>query len=51
MVTDDAKLHAATRIAQGMGRVTEPYREIVAPIHVATTYERGADGEYPGGRI
>jgi cystathionine gamma-synthase len=51
MATDDAKLHAATRIAQGMGRVAEPYREIVAPIHVATTYERGADGEYPGGRI
>jgi len=51
MATDDAKLHAATRIAQGMGRVAEPYREIVAPIHVATTYERGSDGEYPGGRI
>ncbi|HEY2816176.1 MAG TPA: PLP-dependent aspartate aminotransferase family protein [Casimicrobiaceae bacterium] len=51
MATDDAKLHAETRIAQGMGRVAKPYRDIVAPIHVATTYERGGDGEYPGGRI
>ena len=28
-----------------------PYREIVPPIHVSTTYERGADGAYPGGRV
>ena len=28
-----------------------PYRDIVPPIHVATTYERGADGAYPGGRV
>ena len=40
-----------TLAAQGLGRVAEPYREIVPPIHVATTYERGADGTYPGGRI
>ncbi len=40
-----------TLAAQGMGRVTEPYREIVQPVHVATTYERGADGTYPGARV
>ncbi len=40
-----------TLAAQGLGRVAEPDREIVPPIHVATTYERGADGTYPGGRV
>ncbi len=44
-------LHAETLAAQGMGRVTETYREVVPPIHVSTTYERGDDGSYPGGRI
>jgi cystathionine gamma-synthase len=34
-----------------MGRVATPYRDIVPPIHTATTYERGADGGYPGGRV
>jgi cystathionine gamma-synthase len=51
MTSDSPKLHPETLVAQGMGRVTNPYREIVPPIHVATTYERGADGNYPGGRI
>lgn len=44
-------LRPETLAAQGLGRVTDPYREIVPPIHVATTYERGADGSYPGGRV
>ncbi len=44
-------LHAETLAAQGMGRVTDTYREVVPPIHVSTTYERGADGGFPGGRI
>jgi cystathionine gamma-synthase len=44
-------LHAETLAAQAMGRVTDTYREVVPPIHVSTTYERGADGSYPGGRI
>ena len=34
-----------------MGRVAIPYRDIVPPIHATTTYERGADGGYPGGRV
>jgi cystathionine gamma-synthase len=45
------KLRPATLAAQGTGRVAVPYREIVPPIHVSTTYERGADGAYPGGRV
>jgi cystathionine gamma-synthase len=43
--------HRETLAAQGMGRVAVPYRDIVPPIHVATTYERGADNGYPGGRV
>jgi cystathionine gamma-synthase len=34
-----------------MGVVSPPYGEIVPPIRVSTTYERDADGSYPGGRI
>jgi cystathionine gamma-synthase len=44
-------LHPETLAAQGLGRVSEPFREIVPPIHVATTYERGTAGDYPGGRV
>ena len=40
-----------TLIAQGMGQIALPYREIAPPIHVSTTYERGTDGGYPGGRV
>ncbi|MGE5740277.1 MAG: trans-sulfuration enzyme family protein [Betaproteobacteria bacterium] len=51
MSRDDASHRRETLTAQGMGRVADPYRDIVPPIHVSTTYERGADGGYPGGRI
>jgi cystathionine gamma-synthase len=44
-------LKPETLAAQGLGRVTDTYREVVPPVHVSTTYERGADGSYPGGRI
>jgi cystathionine gamma-synthase len=47
----NADLHPETLAAQGLGRVTETYREVVPPIHVSTTYERGTDGSYPGGRV
>ena len=50
MTIDKRGLRAETLAAQGMGRVADPYREIVPPIHVSTTYERGADGSFPGGR-
>jgi cystathionine gamma-synthase len=45
------ELHPGTLTAQGLGRVAGPYGEVVAPIHLSTTYERGEDGGYPGGRI
>ena len=51
MKSDDSSLHPETLAAQGLGRVTETFREIVPPIHTSTTYERGADGTYPGGRV
>jgi cystathionine gamma-synthase len=51
MPSDKPVLHRPTLAAQGLGRVAIPYRDIVPPIHVATTYERGADGAYPGGRV
>jgi len=51
MPTQKPDLRPETLAAQGLGRVTDTYREIVPPIHVATTYERGADGSYPGGRV
>src|SRR5438876_12372982 len=51
MPDPNTNLRPATIAAQGTGRVAAPYREIVPPIHVSTTYERGADGAYPGGRV
>ncbi|HVN35378.1 MAG TPA: PLP-dependent transferase [Casimicrobiaceae bacterium] len=49
MATEESA-HPHTRTAQGLGAVAVPYRDIVPPIHVSTTYERGADGTFPGGR-
>ena len=49
-MSDKRTLRPETLAAQGMGKVAEPYRDIVPPIHVSTTYERGADGSFPGGR-
>ena len=40
-----------TLAAQALGRVADPYRDIVPPIHVSTTFERAADGSYPAGRV
>jgi cystathionine gamma-synthase len=51
MPADKPVLHPESLAAQGMGRVAMPYRDIVPPIYVSTTYERGADGAFPGGRI
>src|SRR6266566_3516973 len=51
MAIDKSRLHPETLAAQGLGRVADPYRDIVPPIYVSTTYERGADGAFPGGRI
>ena len=51
MSNDPPNLHRETLVAQGLGRIATPYRDIVPAIHVSTTYERGADGAFPGGRI
>jgi cystathionine gamma-synthase len=51
MTSDKSTVHPETLAAQGMGRVAVPYRDIVPPIYVSTTYERGADGAFPGGRV
>ncbi|MEZ5741656.1 MAG: aminotransferase class V-fold PLP-dependent enzyme [Burkholderiaceae bacterium] len=40
-----------TLLAQGGGEISEPFREIVPPIHLSTTYERAPDGAYPGGAV
>jgi len=48
-VTKD--LRPETLAAQGLGRIAEPYKDVVPPIHTTTTYERGEDGTYPGGRV
>ena len=45
------KLRPETLAAQGMGRVADPYHDIVPPLYLSTTYERGADGAFPGGRV
>ena len=51
MPSDNSKVHPETLAAQGMGRVADPYRDIVPPLYLSTTYERGADGAFPGGRV
>jgi cystathionine gamma-synthase len=45
------KWHPETLAAQGMGRIAKPFLDVAPPVHVSTTYERGADGSYPGGRV
>lgn len=45
------KLHPETLAAQGIAGEPLPHRDIVPPIHVASTFERAGDGSYPGGRI
>jgi cystathionine gamma-synthase len=47
----DDKRKPETLLAQGMGRIAKPYLEVAPPVHVSTTYERDADGTYPGGRV
>ncbi len=51
MANKNSELRPETLAAQGMGRVATPYRDIVPPLYLSTTYERGDDGTYPGGRV
>ena len=45
----DAPVRVETLLAQGGHRPSGPWGEVVAPIHLSTTYERAPDGSYPGG--
>ncbi|HRP65962.1 MAG TPA: PLP-dependent aspartate aminotransferase family protein [Thauera sp.] len=45
------RLSPATLAAQGVGAEPMPHRDIVPPIHMASTFERAEDGSLPGGRI
>jgi len=51
MSAEEPVLRPESLVAQGLGKVAMPYRDVVPPIYVSTTYERGADGTFPGGRI
>ena len=44
-------LQPDTLAAQGIGEPALPYRDVVPPIHLATTFERAPDGSLPGGRL
>lgn len=51
MSDDTSALHPDTLAAQGVGELTSAFRDIVPPLHTATTFERAGDGSYPGGRV
>lgn len=40
-----------SRVVHGSGDAVNPYRDLVPPIHLSSTYERASDGSYPGGRL
>lgn len=51
-MADEANVfHPETVTAQGGGQIAEPFRDIVPPLHLSTTFERAADGTYPGSRV
>ncbi|MEZ5659736.1 MAG: PLP-dependent aspartate aminotransferase family protein [Burkholderiaceae bacterium] len=47
----DDGLHVETLAAHGGNRIAAPYRALIEPVHLSTTFERGADGSYPGGAV
>ncbi len=51
MSQEHSPLRAETLAAHGAAGVASPYRDIVPPLHLATTFERAGDGSYPGGRV
>jgi len=42
---------SATALAQALGKIDQESQGVVLPIHVATTYIRGADNTYPTGNV
>ena len=47
---DDPKLKPATIAAQALGWVDGQTRALILPLYSSTTFERGPDNRYPGGR-
>ena len=45
------ELAPETLAAQALGEIARPYHDLAPPIHLSSTFERGADGGYPGGRL
>jgi cystathionine gamma-synthase len=39
-----------TIAAEALGWIESPYRDLIPALHPATTFERAADGSYPGGK-
>jgi len=51
MGSNRSRVRPRTLAAQGLGRVAQPYGDIVPPIHPSSTFERAPDGSFPAGRI
>ena len=51
MTKPDHSLDPATLAAQGLGWVAQPFRDVAPPLYPSTTFERAADGSFPGGRV
>ena len=47
----DYPFSSATALAQALGKIDQESQGVVLPIHVATTYIRGADNTYPTGNV
>lgn len=50
-MTRNPALSPETLAAQALGRVSPEFRDLAPPLHPSTTFERAADGSYPGGRV
>ena len=48
---ENFELRAETASAQGLGWISTPFNDVAPPLYTSTTYERAADGTFPGGRI
>src|SRR5512135_2267360 len=51
MGSNRSKVRPRTLTAQGLGRVAQPYGDVVPALHPSTTFERAPDGSFPAGRI
>jgi cystathionine gamma-synthase len=52
MSTDPSRVWSTrTRLAQALGRIDEPTRAVVPPVHFATTFIRDPDNQYRSGNV